>query len=106
MAEYILSLLRAQLMVVFSWGLHNPTELPNNEGLAFLVNGYKHQGWVFVKYNDGVDLFDVELRKTDMQLVKTIREVYFDRLVDVIDCAIEKTADYDERVKKQYNIQK
>ena len=106
MAEYILSILRAQSIVVFSWGLHNPIDLPDNKGLAFLVNGYKHQGWVFVKYNDGADLFDIDLRKTDMELVKIIHDVYFDQLVDVIDCAVEKTADYDERVKKQYNIQK
>lgn len=93
-------------MVVFSWGLHNPTELPDDKGLAFLVNGYKHRGWGFVKYNDGADLFDIELRKTDMQLVKIICNVYFDQLVNVIDWAVEKTADYDERVKEQYNIQK
>ena len=81
-------------MVVFSWGLHSPIELPNDKGLAFLVNGYKHQGWVFVKYND------------DMYQIQIICDVCFDRLVDVIDCAVEKTADYDERVIKQYNIQK
>ncbi len=31
-------------MVVFSWGLHNLTELPDDKGLALLVNGYKHRG--------------------------------------------------------------
>ena len=61
MAEYILSILHMELMVVFSWGLHNPTALPNDEGLAFEVNGYKHRGWVIVRYNEGTDLFDIEL---------------------------------------------
>lgn len=34
MADYILSILRMELMVVFSWGFHRPTALPNDEGLA------------------------------------------------------------------------
>lgn len=93
-------------MVVFSWGLHNPIELPNNKGLAFLVNGYRHQGWVFVKYNEGDDLFDIELYTVNMHHIQTICNVCFDQLVDVIDRAVEKTTDYDERVRKQYNIQK
>ena len=93
-------------MGVFSWGLHSPIELPNDKGLAFLVNGYKHQGWVFVKYNDETDLFDIELYAVNMYQIQIICDVCFDRLVDVIDCAVEKTADYDERVIKQYNIQK
>lgn len=53
MAEYILSILRMELMVVFSWGFHRPTALPDDKGLAFMVNGFKHRGWVFVKYNEG-----------------------------------------------------
>lgn len=28
MAEYILEILRSQLMVVFSWGFHKPQRLP------------------------------------------------------------------------------
>ena len=92
-------------MVVFSWGLHNPTALPNNEGLAFRVNGYKHRGWVIVRYNEGADLFDIELRTLAMKLVDQIEEVYFDQLVEVIDNAVEKTSDYENRIKEQYNLQ-
>lgn len=105
MAEYILSILRTQLMVVFSWGFHHPTALPNDEGLAFKVNGFKHKGWVFVKYDEGKDLFDVELRDNAMTIIRVIEDVYFDQLVNVIDHAVERTDDYEKQVKKFYNIQ-
>ena len=105
MAEYILSIFRAQLMVVFSWGFHCPTALPNDDGLAFKVNGFKHKGWVFVKYNEGKDLFDVELRDNSLNIVRSIEDVYFDQLVNVIDYAVERTDDYEKQVKRSYNIQ-
>lgn len=104
MAEYILSILRMELMVVFSWGFHRPTALPNNEGLAFRVNGFKHRGWVFVKYNEGKDLFDVELRDNAVTIIRVIEDVYFDQLIAVIDNAVEHTENYEEQVKGLYNI--
>ena len=105
MAKYILSILRTQLMVVFSWGGHRPTALPDDKGLAFKVDGFKHRGWVFVKYNDGKDLFDVELRDNSLNIVRSIEDVYFDQLVNVIDNAVEHTENYEEQVKELYNIQ-
>lgn len=105
MTDYILSILRMELMVVFSWGFHRPTALPNDEGLAFKVNGFKHKGWVFVRYNEGKDLFDVELRNKSLNVVRSIENVYFDQLVNVIDYAVERTSEYEKQVKKLYNIQ-
>lgn len=105
MAEYILSILRTQLMVVLSWGFHRPMTLPDDKGLAFKVDGFKHRGWVFVKYNDGKDLFDVELRDNSLNIVRSIEDVYFDQLVNVIDYAVERTDDYEKQVKRSYNIQ-
>ena len=104
MAEYILSILRTQLMVVFSWGFHSPMALPDDGGLAFKVDGFKHRGWVFVKYNEGKDLFDIELRGNDMTIISVIEDVYFDQLVNVIDHAVEQTSDYEKRVKDLYNV--
>ena len=104
MAKYILSILRMELMVVFSWGFHRPTALPNDEGLAFKVDGFKHRGWVFVKYNEGKDLFDVELRDNSLNIVRSIEDVYFDQLVNVIDNAVERTSDYEKRAKDLYNV--
>lgn len=105
MAEYILSILRTQLMVVFSWGFHRPTALPDDGGLAFKVDGFKHRGWVFVKYNEGKDLFDIELRDKSLNVVRSIEDVYFDQLIAVIDNAVEHTENYEEQVKGLYNIQ-
>lgn len=104
MAEYILSILRTQLMVVFSWGFHRPTALPDDGGLAFKVDGFKHRGWVFVKYNEGKDLFDIELRDKSLNVVRSIEDVYFDQLIAVIDNAVEHTENYEEQVKELYNI--
>lgn len=105
MAEYILSILRTQLMVVFSWGFHRPTALPNDGGLAFKVDGFKHRGWVFVKYNEGKDLFNVELRDKSLNVVRCIEDVFFDQLIAVIDNAVEHTENYEEQIKGLYNIQ-
>lgn len=104
MAEYILSILRTQLMVVFSWGFHRPTALPDDGGLAFKVDGFKHRGWVFVKYNEGKDLFDIELHDKSLNVVRSIEDVYFDQLIAVIDNAVEHTENYEEQVKGLYNI--
>ena len=61
MAEYILEILKSQLMVMFSWGPHNFKRLPNDEGLSFSVDGFKYQGCVKVIYNEGADLFEIYL---------------------------------------------
>ena len=61
MAEYILQILRSQLMVVFSWGFHKPQRLPKDSGLKFQVEGLKYKGTVEVIYNESMDLFDVVL---------------------------------------------
>lgn len=91
-------------MVVFSWGFHRPTALPDDGGLAFKVDGFKHRGWVFVKYNEGKDLFDIELRDKSLNVVRSIEDVYFDQLIAVIDNAVEHTENYEEQVKGLYNI--
>ena len=97
MAEYILQILRSQLMVVFSWGFHHPTALPDNRGLAFIVDGFLYKGKVEVVYNDALDLFEVRLgdgRIEDM--------VYCDNLVSVIDGMVERCENYPARVQVHY----
>lgn len=99
MAEYILQILRSQLMVVFSWGFHRPTALPDNRGLAFQVEGFKYTGTVKVIYNEGTDLFEVHLEDGHIE-----EDVYLDQLIDVIDGMVERTDNYSQSVKKTYNI--
>lgn len=79
MAEYIMAILRSQLMVVFSWGFHRPQRLPNDTGLAFMVDGFKYQGRVEA-------------------------DVYADCLVSVIDGLVERCDDYKGRVSEEYNL--
>lgn len=98
MAEYILQILRSQLMVMWSWGFNSPTRLANDKGLAFKVQGFKYRGWVEVVYDEGLDTFSVILKKTG----KTVEDVYFDELVNVIDSLVERTDDYEERINKEY----
>ena len=102
MAEYILPILRSQLMVVFSWGFHCPTALPYNKGLSFLVDGFLYKGEVQVIYNEGVDLFEVVLTNTG----EKVEDVYLDCLINVIDGLVERCADYQSRVEAEYVFEK
>ena len=89
MAEYIMKILRSQLVVVFSWGFNSPMRLPDDKGLRFLVNGYLHQGAVEVIYNAGADLFVVNTLNVDGSIKEQVENVYLDCLVNVIDRMVE-----------------
>lgn len=102
LANYIFSILKSSRIILWSWGFSDPKALPNNEGLIFKVNGFKHKGWVKVVYNEGMDLFAVILLDNQTNELQQIERVYFDCLVDVIDEAVERTSDYAERVKNEY----
>ncbi len=102
MANYILSILRTQSMIVFSWGFHQPTTI--TDGLKFKVQGFKYRGWVVVTYNHGADLFDITLTDLSGGVVQEIEGVYFDELVGIIDDVVERTHDYQNRVKSEYSL--
>ena len=99
MAEYILTILRSQLMVVFSWGFNSPKRLPDDKGLRFNVEGFKYRGVVEVSYNIGSDLFEVHLSDGTK-----VEDVYLDNLVEVIDSLVEKTPNYEQRVQQEYAL--
>ena len=99
MAEYIMTILRSQLMVVFSWGFNNPKRLPDDKGLRFNVEGFKYSGVVEVIYNIGSDLFEVHLSDGTK-----VEDVYLDNLVEVIDSLVEKTLNYEQRVQQEYAL--
>ena len=80
MAEYIYSILRSDLNVMWSWGFNKPTIV--DKGLKFKVQGFIFRGWVHVIYNEGSDLFDIKLI--------TIKNV-------------EHVKNYAEAVKKEYS---
>ena len=99
MAEYILQILKSQLMVLCSWGPHNFKRLPEDQGLSFLVEGFKYTGKVKVIYNEGSDLFEGHLSDG----IK-VEDVYLDNLVEVIDGLVEKTPNYEQRVQQEYAL--
>ena len=99
MAEYIMTILRSQLMVVFSWGFNSPKRLPDDKGLRFNVEGFKYRGVVEVIYNIGSDLFEVHLSDGTK-----VEDVYLDNLVEVIDSLVEKTPNYEHRVQQEYAL--
>lgn len=101
MAMYIMNILHSQVMVMWSWGFHNPVAIEN--GLRFLVQGFKFKGTVQVLYCEGKDLFSVSLIKNGKE-VKTIEDVYIDNLVQVIDEAVEHCPNYEDQVNKEYSI--
>ncbi len=101
MAKYILQILQTQTIIVWSWGFHSPVAIEN--GLRFKVQGFKFRGSVEVVYNEGMDLFEVSFIKNG-KVVEAVTDVFFDRLVEVIDGYVEKTSDYEERVKTEYSL--
>lgn len=104
MAKYIMQILTSQRMVFWSWGAHRFVALSGNRGLMFLVQGYKHKGWVEITYNEGNDLFDVRLLNIRKVEKEKINGVYFDQLVEAIDAHVEKVDGYEERVRQTYTI--
>lgn len=98
MDKYILSLLFYELNTIMSWGFSNPMTV--NNGLLFQVNGFKHTGFVFIKYNEGTDLFDLELFNRDNSIAESIEGVYAEDLVFTIDNEVEKTDHYREDVQR------
>ena len=97
MANYIYTILISKLMVILSWGFNSPIAITN--GLRFKVQGFKFTGTVEVIYNEGADLFNVHLSDGTV-----VADVYVDSLVGVIDGLVERTNDYEERVKKEYGL--
>lgn len=101
MANYILRLLKAQLMIVWSWGFNSPIAITN--GLKFKVQGFKFKGWVEVVYDEGKDLFKVTFIERN-NVVHVVEDVFFDMLVEVIDNVVEKTENYTECVNSEYSL--
>lgn len=99
MSDFIMQVLQSQLVKVWSWGVNRAMVI--EDGLSFLVNGYKFKGEVRVIYCIGTDTFKVEFVKNG-KVVDTEEDVYVDNLVDVIDANVEKVKDYEERVKSDY----
>lgn len=92
--------------ISLSWGISRILKIKVGswDGIRIHVNGYIHQGAVDILYNEGTDLFDIRLVDLEEKVVKTIDDVYLSDLIDILDRHIERTDDYEERVKADYNL--
>ena len=103
-AGYILSIFRTNPFVVMSWGINPASITIVDVGVKFHVQGFLHTGYVQVVLNEGEDLFEVTLISEDGETLKTIEHIFVDNLICVIDSAVEKCENYQERISQEYGI--
>lgn len=105
--------IQANKNVFWSWGSHKLQRMMHNNmpTLIFLVNGFKHKGYVLVSYSYGKDLYEVSIAKKHegkLDIIETVEDVYDDMLVDVIDRMVEtdndKSDDYHNKVSGFMNL--
>ena len=104
LAKYIWTILTSQPIILMSWGIDPKTVKTIELGLEFHVQGFKHTGLVRVTLNEGLDLFEVSLIDDNGTTVDTIQSVFCDNLVAVIDDAVEKCENYQERISQEYQL--
>lgn len=98
MHEYIQRILAAQPTIISTWGFGEPIPFPG--GIMFHVNGFKHQGYVQILYDEGDDTFIVVLLDEYLNGRSRIQSIHLDQLLDVIEREVERIDEYDERCKK------
>ena len=103
MAVFIMQILSSKPNVVMSWGMCKFGALQGDEGVIFHVQGFKFNGWVKIVYDLGEDLFNLFYIDNEGVTQKIQKGIYLDELVDTIDNEVEKTADYEKRVKERYS---
>lgn len=89
--------------VFWSWGVSKlfATMYNNMPTLALRVSGLLHKGWVYVSYDCGTDTYTVTLLSVQKKVKKTITEVYFDELGEIIDTNIERGTMSDKQYHKR-----
>ncbi len=103
-ANYIFSIFRTNPFVVMSWGI-NPASITIVEvGVKFHVQGFIHTGFVQVVLNEGEDLFEVTLISEEGETLNKIEHIFVDNLICVIDEAVEKCENYQERISQEYQL--
>jgi len=100
MARYILKILMADPIVLFSWGFHDVKTMKN--GLRFTVNGYLHSGDVEITYEEGSDSFKVRTFREDNTVKQEKSGIYISELTDTIDRMVELCDDYADKVLNDY----
>ena len=75
-----------------SWGAHSwqATLYKGMPALVFKCSGLLQKGWVYVAYNEGMDVYEVILVNTRGRETTHIPEVYCDELGYLLDREIER----------------
>ena len=103
-AGYILSIFRTNPFVVMSWGIDPASITIVEVGLKLHVQGFLHTGYIQVQLNEGEDLFEVTLISEEGETLNKIEHIFVDNLICVIDSAVEKCENYQERISQEYQI--
>jgi hypothetical protein len=87
-AQTILSQIKTiDPMALFAWGAKEFINM--GDGLKFKTSGMVGwKGYVYVKYDEGLDLYNVifaKIHKYEWVVKKEVNGVYFDQLIDIID---------------------
>jgi len=87
-AQTILSQIKMiDRMAMMAWGAKELVNMGN--GLKFKTSGITPwKGHVYIKYNEGTDLYDIDffrIRKFEVKVDKAIEGVYAEDLVQIID---------------------
>ena len=90
--EETLKVLKSPIVVYWSWGVEKIIPI-DETGLILKVNGHhwKHFVLITLGWND---TYTVSLLDSDFTPVKTITDIYFDVLQEVVDKEIEYINDY------------
>lgn len=93
----LISLLKSDISVFWSWGVHN-IRIDKKNGMTMFrmnVQGNHHKGHIYIFLN-GMDLFDVYLTTTQGTIKDRTDEMglYFDQLVEWIDEKVERIPEY------------
>ena len=74
-------------MAMFAWGAKEMVDM--GDGLKFKTSGMvKWKGYVYIKYNQGTDLYDIDffrIRNAEIKMVKQVTGVFVEDLVNIID---------------------
>lgn len=107
-AKIIWQIITSDPVIPMSWGVDLETVKAIDNGIIFHVQGFKITGIVEIAYDDGADLFNVEItpdEKDEDEAVPIIYEgIYCDNLVSVIDEVVEKTENYERAICAEYGL--
>lgn len=78
--------------IFWSWGVEQKFNY-NHKGLLLKVDAHRHKGWLLISLSF-MDLYDVHLFE-DGKIKDSIKELYFDQLLNTIDDRIEKIDGYE-----------